>query len=70
MMHFSIDSGYSRKNQRYAWNQHGAGSSSFKKNGVQRSDWKRVLQIINIIKLQRKNATILIRELHPLDEGE
>lgn len=41
MMHFSIDSGYSRKNQRYDWNQHGAGSSSFKKNGVQRSDWKR-----------------------------
>jgi len=41
MMHFSIDSGYSRKNQRYAWNQHGAGSSSFKKNGVQRFDWKR-----------------------------
>lgn len=63
MMHFSIDSGYSRKNQRYDWNQHGAGSSSFKKNGVQRSDWKKkehiVLQIINIIKLQRKNATIL-----------
>jgi len=29
-----------------------------------------VLQIIKIIKLQRKNATILIRELHPLDEGE
>lgn len=68
MMHFSIDSGYSRKNQRYDWNQHGAGSSSFKKNGVQRSDWKKkehiVLQIMNIIKLQRKNATILIRMLH------
>ena len=37
MMHFSIDSGYSRKNQRYAWNQHGAGSSSFKKNGVRKN---------------------------------
>lgn len=68
MMHFSIDSGYSRKNQRYAWNQHGAGSSSFKKNGVKDLVGKEkehiVLQIINIIKLQRKNATILIRMLH------
>ena len=31
MMHFSIDSGYSRKNQRYAWNQHGAGAVLLRK---------------------------------------
>lgn len=72
MMHFSIDSGYSRKNQRYDWNQHGAGSSSFKKmeskDLIGKEKEHIVLQIINIIKLQRKNATILIRLLH-LDVG-
>ena len=30
-MHFSIDSGYSRKNQRYDWNQHGAGAVLLRK---------------------------------------
>ena len=30
-MYFSIDSGYSRKNQRYAWNQHGAGAVLLRK---------------------------------------
>lgn len=33
MMHFSIDSGYSRKNQRYAWNQHDAGAVLLRKMG-------------------------------------
>ena len=31
MMHFSIDSGYSRKNQRYAWSQHDAGAVLLRK---------------------------------------
>lgn len=66
MMHFSIDSGYSRKNQRYAWNQHDAGAVLLRKMESKDLIGKEhiVLQIINIIKLQRKNATILIRMLH------
>ena len=63
MMHFSIDSGYSRKNQRYAWNQHDAGAVLLRKmeskDLIGKEKEHIVLQIINIIKLQRKMQQFL-----------
>lgn len=68
MMHFSIDSGYSRKISDTI------GISTARvavllrkmesKDLIGKEKEHIVLQIINIIKLQRKNATILIRMLH------